>query len=219
MLKRGITQLINAIEGRVFDRSGQSSSEGVRGRTVEAAKLLPPLSDEIVLTRIWPLLHRNVNISLLWRLRRVNRTWKESVATTLEWAALEIVRVDTLGYIRYLQDRGERCALLRERVEDELKVILVLLSERLADYTSRSEWVRSKTSSCEKDDGDWSSTDGSVDLVCACRWTKYPCSGIVRNCGDSVCNQNEGRGFDEDCAPSLESSMRTYFPRHLMRVR
>lgn len=110
MLKRGITQLIDAIEGRIFNRGGQSLSGGVRGRTVEVAKSLPLLNDEIVLTRIWPFLHRNVNVSLLWRLRKVNRAWKESVATTLEWAALEVVWVDTLGYVRYLQNRGERRA-------------------------------------------------------------------------------------------------------------
>ena len=57
MLKRGILQLIDAIESRVVDISGQSLSEGVRGRIVETTTLLPPLRDELVLTRIWPLLH------------------------------------------------------------------------------------------------------------------------------------------------------------------
>ena len=73
MFKRGISQLIDAIESRVFDRGEKSLSGGVRGRTVEAATLLPPLSDELILTRIWPLLHWKVNVSLLWRLRKVNR--------------------------------------------------------------------------------------------------------------------------------------------------
>ena len=72
MLKRGISQLIEAIEERVFERSVQTPSEEVRERRVEKSTLLLPLSDEIVLARIWPLLHQRVNISLLWRLQRVN---------------------------------------------------------------------------------------------------------------------------------------------------
>ena len=95
MLERGITQLIEVMEGRIFDKGSQSLSEGVNEESVGAARLLPPLSDEIVLTRIWPLLHREVNVSLLWRLRRVSRAWKGSVGTTLEWAAFEVVRVDS----------------------------------------------------------------------------------------------------------------------------
>ena len=141
ILKRGISQLIDAIESRVFEISGQSLSEGVRGRTVETTAPLPPLSDELVLIRIWPLLHQKVNMSLLWRFRRVNRAWRDGVAMTLEWAALEMVRVDTPGFIRYLEDHCERCPLLQERVEDELKSISILLSEHLVDYTSQSEWV------------------------------------------------------------------------------
>ena len=79
MLKRGISQLIDVIEGEVFVISGQSLSERARWRTVERATFLPPASDELVLTQIWPLLHWKVNISSLWRLRMVNRAWREGV--------------------------------------------------------------------------------------------------------------------------------------------
>ena len=50
MLKQGITQLIDGIESRVFDISGQTLSKEVRGRIIERATLLPPLSNELVLT-------------------------------------------------------------------------------------------------------------------------------------------------------------------------
>ena len=102
MLKRGITQVIEVIEGRIFDKGGQPLHERVDEESIGEAKLLPPLSDEIVLNRIWPFLHREVNVSLMWRLRRVSRAWKRSVGTTLEWAALEVVRVDSPGYVQYL---------------------------------------------------------------------------------------------------------------------
>lgn len=136
MLRRGISQLIDVIEERVFHRSVQILREENPKGKVGAATLLPPLSDELVLERIWPLLHKRVNISLLWRLRRVNHAWKESVARSLEWTALEVVRVDIPGLIRYLEERRECRPPLRERVEDELRSISVMLSESLEDFAS-----------------------------------------------------------------------------------
>ena len=74
MLRRGINQLIEVIEERVFDHSAHILRERSLSERVGAATLVPPLSDELVLERIWPLLHKRLNISLLWRLRRVNRS-------------------------------------------------------------------------------------------------------------------------------------------------
>lgn len=82
-----------------------------------------------------------------------------------------MVRVDTPGYVRYLEDHCEHRPSLQERVEDELKSILVLLSKHLADYTSHSKRIQSKSDSYKKDEGDWSSTGDSVDAICACMWT------------------------------------------------
>ena len=137
MIKRGVSQLIEVIENKVFDRSYRSLSEVLRSEEVRAATLLPPLNDDLVITRIWPLLHRRVNVSLIWRLRRVSRAWKRSISNTLEWSALEMVRIESPGYLRFLEDRRERRPSLQERVEDELKSIAVLLSKQLADYTLR----------------------------------------------------------------------------------
>ena len=53
MLKRGVTQLIDQlidlIEERVFDRSVRLSRETGQEQETDAATLLPPLSDELVL--------------------------------------------------------------------------------------------------------------------------------------------------------------------------
>ena len=102
MIKRGVSQLIELLEKRVFDVGELPSWESAVGQRVEARTLLPPLIDELVFGQIWPLLHKRVNVSLLWRLRRVNRSWKATVATTIEWASLEMVRVDSQGFLRNL---------------------------------------------------------------------------------------------------------------------
>ena len=137
MMKRGISQLIERVEGRAFERGAhpvsERSREGER-EGIEERTLLPPLSDDLVLGRIWPHLHRRVNVSLLWRLRRVNRAWRGKVAGTLEWAALDMVRIDTPGLTWYLEERQERRPSIRERVEDELRAISVLLSENVAEF-------------------------------------------------------------------------------------
>ena len=138
MLRREISQLIDVVEERVFDRSAHILREENPKGKVGATTLLPPLSDELVLETIWHVLHNIVNISLLWRLRRVNHAWKESVARLVEWTALEVVRVDTTGMIRYLEERRECLPPLRERVEDELRSISMLLSDTLEDFASQS---------------------------------------------------------------------------------
>lgn len=218
MLKRGLNQLIEVIEGRVFDKGSQTLNEGVDEEPVQGAKLLPPLSDEIVLNQIWPCLHREVNISLLWRRRRVSKAWKESVGTTLEWTALEVVRVDTPGYIQYLRGRGERRASLRERVKDELRAITRLLSERLEDYVLRSERIRVTQGGFGEGRRDWSSTGTSVQLANACMWSRQFCCRNVCSCDESSCDQDEEEGFEVESISSSESSLRAYYPRHLVGI-
>lgn len=68
--------------------------ESVMGRGQN--RLLQFSSDSIVRKEIWTRLH--VTPSLLWRLRWVNRRWRRNVGSSLEWAALEIVRVDNKGH-------------------------------------------------------------------------------------------------------------------------
>lgn len=127
ILKRGISFLIEAIECRVFQRTEQVQSK-LGSRVVDGATLLPSLSDELVFSQIWPRFHQIVNISLLWRLRQVSRAWREGVGTTLEWVALDMVRVDTPGYVRYLVEHHEHLPPLRDRVKSELESIKLLFA-------------------------------------------------------------------------------------------
>ena len=53
MTRRGITQLIEVIEGRIFDTSDPIPRGSGQDRESKGT-LLPPLDDELVLRRIWP---------------------------------------------------------------------------------------------------------------------------------------------------------------------
>lgn len=218
MLKRGITCLIDAIEGRVFERVEQRSNREVGVRASGEATLLPPLSDELVVKRVWPLLHRKVDVSLLWRLRRVNRAWKSNVASSLEWAALEIVRVDAPGYLQYLRDRHERRPSLQERVEDELRSLSVLLSECLTDFSLQSEAARSRSQNFGKGDRNPSSIEDLVEAARDCVWIECPCVDRFSSIFDRTCDYGEIDSEDEVCASTSDSSMSVLFPRHLQRT-
>lgn len=138
MIKRGISQFIEITEARVFVVSEQVAEEEFHRREVEGRILLPPLSDELVSERVWPHLQKKVNVSLLWRLRRVNRAWREKVGTTLEWATLEMVRLDSPGFLRFVADHFEPRPSLRARVEREMESFTALLAERLEDFVGQS---------------------------------------------------------------------------------
>lgn len=58
----------------------------------------------------------------------MNRAWREDLGTTQEWAALDMVRIDTPSLIRYLVEHCECCPLLRDRVKCELESINFLLA-------------------------------------------------------------------------------------------
>jgi len=166
ILKRGISVLIESIESCIFERTTlpPDRNEGRRRGGLGRATLLPPLNDELVLSHIWPRLHRRVNISLLWRLRRVSRAWKEGVGTTREWAALEMVRLDRPGLAQYLVDHCECRPSLRDLVESEMESINFLLSECLEDFSVQSE-VGSVEIVEDEDLGRWSSSASSVESL------------------------------------------------------
>ena len=204
----------------VAEESDQDSSKG-------RSTLLPPLSDELVLSRIWPLMHQRVNISLLWRLRRVNKAWKRKVGDSLEWAALDIVRVDAPGLIRYLRRTGELRPSLRERVESELDSLTVLLCEQLTNFVSsptltaleadRIEVFKAVEEGSRVDSSSRTCTGNVVkNNGCVCRWIDY--TGFENFQGK---NRSEYDWSEEEeieaYASSSESSMRAYYPRHVAR--
>ena len=221
MLKRIITQLIEIVETRVFDVSGQEGRERKREKRSEEVTLLPPLSDELVLSRIWPRLHQRVNVSLLWRLRRVNRAWRKKVGATLEWSALEIVRVDTPGLTRYLEKRGERRPSLRERVESELKSLAVLLSEQPSDFVFQllpyAENEIDVETTGAGDELSSSSCTPRVITGCACNWVDFGQFEGFQNRYREEYNWSEEEGI-EAYASSSEGSLRAHYPRHSLRV-
>ena len=210
ILNRGITQLLERLEGKVFKSGAQPVIVREREEEGEERTLLPPLSDELVLERIWPLLHRKVNISLLWRLRRVNHAWRKKVAGSLEWGALEIVRIDAPGLTRYLEERQERRPPLRERVEDELRAITVLISEDLAELSSQGEY--------RNEAGAWSSAVDKGDFDRSFQEFGCPCCEEVFHYSGSESEQSEGTERNGSWSSSSERSLRVFYPRHSVRV-
>lgn len=241
MMKRGISQLIELVEARVFDVSDMIPRERNHGRETEGRTLMPPLSDELVLERIWPLLHRKVNISLLWRLRRVNKAWREKVGGTVEWAALEMVRVDSPGFLKQIADRCEPRPSLRERVEWELESFIVLLSERIVSYSEQTELSQSGVENFKPVEGEGkrraarrsvskpkverlsSGGRGSGSRISGNRYSSSA-SSVSVPVGEFPSRQWREIGWSEEeeweaYASSTDESMRVYYPRHQIRVR
>lgn len=220
MLKRGLSQLIDVIERRVFVESNQTKKEEKSQRGGgEKVTLLPPLSDQLVLSKVWPLLHKQVNVSLLWRLRRVNKAWKRSVSNSLEWAALEMVRVDSPGYLRYLRERRERRPSLLERVESEKRLIAVLLAENVVESLAQSESiVRRETNGERGSVGAWrgDSRTEEVESPFSVGYTRLIGFEEFRSERDDEICWCEESDFEAD-ASSSESSVRVYYPRHTVR--
>lgn len=215
MISRGITQIIGRIEGQIFDTSEPTLRENGRKRELRGT-LLSPLDDELVLRRIWPLLHKKVNVSLLWRLRRVNRAWKNEVGKTIEWAALEMVRLDSPGYLLFLAERGERRPSMQERVEVELNALMVLLSECLESVVVRSRELQSGTVIQGSAEGDrrrhWK------DCMCRRGWAPYQeMSSDIREIEFSRSEDEEEES--EAYASSTDSSLSVCYPRHVLRIK
>ena len=224
MLKRGITQLIDIVERRIFDVNVQAKEESSREKLIGEATLLPPLSDELVLSQIWPLLHKRVNVSLLWRLRKLNRAWKKKVGTTLEWAALEFVRIDSPGFLRLLEKRGEHRPSLRERVESELDSPVVLLAENLSEFSSQVGKAQSVVVSPEPIEGVGESGSVRMNFEAEVNSTARCHSCICRETCYTGRQSIDGGGIDwseeeeiETCSSFSGSSLRVYYPRHSLK--
>jgi hypothetical protein len=98
---------------------------------VSSGELLPPLPDLIARTALWDALRLPRSISLLYRLRRVNRRWRDFIGTTLEWTALEFTKLDNPGYQRFAwRWRGRHRYRTRyERYNIEIGNLRVVLDE------------------------------------------------------------------------------------------
>ena len=128
----------------------------------------------------------------------------------MEWAALEIVRVDAPGLTRYLEQRHERRPPLRERVEDELRAITVLISENLAELSSQ-DVGRNEAGACssaeDKDEFDRS----FLEFGC-------PCCEEVFHYSGSESEQSEEVERSGSWSSASERSLKVFYPRHSVRV-
>lgn len=226
MIKRGISQVIDAIEGQIFDVSVPIPGGHGQERELEGT-LLPPLGDKLVIARIWPLLHERVNVSLLWRLRRVNRAWKEMVGTTLEWAALEMVRLDSPGYLRTLAERHQRRPPLQDRVRCELNAFTILLAESLDRFSVHADMAQSRIRSVGPVVGeigrglvDTRTEESEISDTSDCSCSRKR-AAQHSDCIDHWSSEFEGCEEEEVSAyaSSTDGSLRVYYPRHAMRVR
>ena len=96
--------------------------------------LLPLMPNADVERILWPYLQSSPDPSLLWRLRTVNRGWRKFVTTTLEWNALEVLRLDQSSYNCYVRRSGRRRASLTEQLRTEISNLRFLLSKDLSSF-------------------------------------------------------------------------------------
>lgn len=78
----------------VFPRSGSSAPS--------TSTLVSGLHDQLVRSQVWNSLNSPPTMLTLQRLRRINRSWRSFVDTTVEWSAMEFTRLDTPGYNRFI---------------------------------------------------------------------------------------------------------------------
>ena len=83
----------------------QEVSEGVivRAESVVDEQLFPRLLDTVSSARIWLRMVHPPNPADLFQFKRINMRWHRFVTALLEWSPLMFVRMDTLGYLRILQ--------------------------------------------------------------------------------------------------------------------
>ena len=150
----------------------------------------------------------------------MNKAWKRKVGTSLEWAALEIVRVDTPGLLRYLEERGECRPSLRERVESELNSLAVLLCEQPSEFVSLP--LPSAASDVDVEAPGVGDEQSTADYTprgvtgCACNWIDFERFEEFQGRYRSEYHWSEEEGV-EAYASSSEGSLRAYHPRHSLR--
>ena len=228
MINRGITPIIEGIEDYVFVTSETKLREDDRKEKL-IGTLFPQLDDELVMRQIWPRLHKRVNVSLMWRMRRVSRAWKREIEKTIEWAALEIVRLDAPGYLLLLAERTERRPSMQERVEAELRALRILLSECLESVAVRSSEMQSGIviqKSVRRDKRPhWTEqlakraeSEAWRDCMCEREWVPYQEISSDNSEIEFICSDEEEEE-SETYASSTDSSLQVCYPRHEVRFR
>jgi len=78
--------------GHKFENHETKPQASLRALAPCAKLLCNNFVDAIVIEQILPLLH--VNLSTLWHLCQVNKTWYKVVGGSMAWNALEIMKYD-----------------------------------------------------------------------------------------------------------------------------
>ncbi|KAL3695372.1 hypothetical protein R1sor_009448 [Riccia sorocarpa] len=107
----------------LYYRVGRRSSEEALVQTVSRRTpqhLIPVLPDDLVRVEVWRHIPRMP--PMLWVLRRVSVEWRDFVSSSLEWAALETIRVDR-HYLRRVQTLGGRRQSLYEVFAAQLELL------------------------------------------------------------------------------------------------
>ena len=131
------------------------------------------------------------------------------------------MRVDTPGLIRYLEKRGERRPSLRERVENELNSLAVLLCEQPSDFVfqllpSAGNEIDVEIPGVGDEHSSSSCTPRGI-TGCACNWVDFEQFEEFQNRYREEYNWSEEEGV-EAYASSSKGSVRAHYPRHSLRV-
>ena len=99
--------------------------------------LVAKLPDSIARVVFLSALLRCRPISLILRLRRVNKHWRDLISTTVEWVALEFTRLDASGYVHYAEAQRRKWWVRfwprtrHERFTHEVDHLYAVLGEKL----------------------------------------------------------------------------------------
>lgn len=126
--------LESVISPSLSSETDHAVSEPMLQRGLEHSSILPPLPDIIVIKVLWPKLNDPPSISLLYRLRRVNKTWMRLISGTVEWSALEFVKLDNTGYLQSIRRFGKPRLSRNTRLRAEIHCFRRLLHENLILY-------------------------------------------------------------------------------------
>jgi hypothetical protein len=133
---------------RVSDDEQLAESESLRrssfsddsGGDTSCGCMVPGLPDEFIRRVLWPnFLTVPLRTEDLVRFRVVSKSWHRFVCSTLEWQALEFVRIDTPGYLRATHLGLQPRATINSRLGFEFKCFLFLLSEPMDRFEVAGE--------------------------------------------------------------------------------
>lgn len=152
----------------------------------------------------------------------MNCAWKNGVSTTLECTALDMVRVDTPGFVRYIAEHCECRPPLRDCVQSELESFKLLFIECLANFKIRSEAESREIGRLNSSANSGSNLDrwkeGSRNQLCVGE-IEYLDPRYFLDYYQSDIVWKEEEGFDETNTSCSEGSMIAYFSRHCIGPR